>query len=510
MKKKQLITLGVMFVAVILLFAGYSITKNINDKKNEAESEAENEEADTIPVYDIDTDKVTEISYSSDLGSLEITKEGGSWFEKETEVPMSEGMVQSMLDAIGSVVAIRVIEDNSESLSDYGLDKPVLTYTVTMEDKSTYNFSFGSKLQTETDAYYAVLDSPTKVYSVAANYFTPFYVEPTEMIEIEDENLVNTDNITKFAVRRGDKLNFAASYVGSKEGGSAYYTWQIDEPYDNVMADTDRLNEALSKISNLIYDRCIEYDAKKLGKYGLDEPEAVIEVEYYDVKAVEDASDNDSASSDTSASEESDEAEAEATPVPEEMREYSTFTLNVGDMFTDGEDQYYYVKPEDSDSVYRMSITDIDIITSLTAYELADHCIYTVLADQLTGYEIEYEGEHIVVERKKESDAEDAADEYYVNGKKVETEGLLTLYSAAYLLTTSGEADDEVATPDAKPVLTLTYHTIGGKDDVVKYIPYDGDNFYQVNKNGTDYFLTDKRGIDDLISRYQSYMKELK
>lgn len=508
MKKRQLITLGVMLAAVVLLFAGYSITKNYNEEKDAAKAEEEEKEneAATIPVYEIDTEKVAEISLSSELGSLDMVKKDGGWVKKDSDVPMSDEAVKLMLDAIGDVVAIRVIEENAESLADYGLDKPSLTYNVTMEDKSTYNFKFGMNLQTSTDAYYALLDSPNKVYSVSANYFSPFYIEPDTMTMIEDENLVNTDNLTRFSVRKGDKVSFAVSYVGSKEDTSSYYTWQIDEPYDNVMADTDRLKEAIAKIETLQYDRCIEYGAKKLAKYGLDDPQTVIDIEYYDVKEVNDG-EADKNSEETS---EEQSAEAAATPVPEELREYSTYTLNVGKMFTDGEDKYYYVKPEDSDNVYRMSITNIDIITSLTAYELADHCIYTVLADQLTGYEIDYEGEHIVVERKKESDAKDAVDEYYVNGKKVETEALLTLYSAAYLLTISGEADSEVSKPDAKPVLTITYHTNAGKDDVVKYIPYDGDNFYQVNKNGTDYFLTDKRGVDDLISRYRSYMKDLK
>ena len=36
MKKRQLITLGVMLAAVVLLFAGYSITKNYNEEKDAA------------------------------------------------------------------------------------------------------------------------------------------------------------------------------------------------------------------------------------------------------------------------------------------------------------------------------------------------------------------------------------------------------------------------------------------------------------------------------------------
>ena len=82
------------------------------------------------------------------------------------------------------------------------------------------------------------------------------------------------------------------------------------------------------------------------------------------------------------------------------------------------------------------------------------------------------------------------------------------MYSAAYLLTFTGEADETKVQDDADPVLKITYHTNAGKDVVIKYLPYDGDNFYQVVKDGMNYFLTDKRGIDDLISRYENYLTE--
>ena len=57
-------------------------------------------------------------------------------------------------------------------------------------------------------------------------------------------------------------------------------------------------------------------------------------------------------------------------------------------------------------------------------------------------------------------------------------------------------------------MLTITYHTNAGEDVVVKYLTYGNENFYQVDNNGVDYFLTDKRGIDDLVSRYETFISD--
>ena len=504
MKRKQFVTLIIMIAAIVLLAAGYTAVMNMNSDNADVDDDGQQEEeVKTIHLFEINADDVIGISYSCDLGSLDMTKESGMWLQKGTSVPINDEQVSVMLDAVNDVVAIREIEDGAGNLGEYGLENPSMQYTITMSDNTTHIFKFGLKLQTQIEGYYALIDSSDKVYSVAANYFDPFHKSLEEMIAIEDEINISVDNVTKFGVTTNKGLNFAASYVGDEIEENTYYTWRIDEPYDNVMADTDSLKEILANLANLKYESCVAYSEEDMSQYGLEKPFATLSLEYYEVTGVETPETGDEMPETGDEAQGTDE-QAYATPVPEEMRVYSTYALNIGDSYSEGEDKGYYVNPEGSSNVYRMDSMYIDALTGFTSFSLADPCIYTVLVDQMTGYEIEYEGEKIVVERKQENEE----DVYYVNGKKVEKEGILTLFSAAYLLTFSGEADDEKAELDSKPVLKITYHTNGGKDDVVKYIPYDGDNFYQVDKNGINYFLTDKRGIDDLISRYKTYMKE--
>lgn len=498
MKKKELVTIIVMIVLVVVLVVGYILAKNMNESKKKAKEEEEATQTELIDLYDLNADDIDVIKITNDMSSFEMVKEGEVFYQKDTQIPLKSEDTDYMVNNIINIDAIRTIEENAEKLSVYGLDEPSLQYTISMKDGTTYDLKFGSKLQTSVEAYYAIVDETNTVYSVAANYYEPFYVSFEEITAIDDEVYINIENITKFSVSKSDGTEFSVAYVDDDFEGSDYYKWEIQEPYKNVLVDTDSLNEIINSLSNMAYNSCVSYDCNDMAEYGLDNPAARIDVEFYDVKS--EATDNENAGENAGESAE----EAEATPVPEDMRSYSTFILNIGSRYTEGENSGYYVNPEGSSSVYRVDATVIETITGFTPYSIADHCIYTILADQLTGYDIEYEGEKISVERKTEDDA----DVYYVNGKKVETENLLRLFSAAYLLTYSGEADKEKATPDEDAVLTLTYYRNNGQTDVVKYIPYDGNDFYQVDNRGVNYFLTDKRGIDDLIRRYKEYMEE--
>ena len=85
-------------------------------------------------------------------------------------------------------------------------------------------------------------------------------------------------------------------------------------------------------------------------------------------------------------------------------------------------------------------------------------------------------------------------------------ETFLSPYSLAYLLEYSGKADNKVKPKSSKPVLTIVYHE-NNRDVTVRYLPYDGINFYRVEKNGMDYFLVDKLSVDDIIKKFKGIEK---
>ncbi len=54
--------------------------------------------------------------------------------------------------------------------------------------------------------------------------------------------------------------------------------------------------------------------------------------------------------------------------------------------------------------------------------------------------------------------------------------------------------------------MTIVFHE-EKRDVTVRYLPYDGTNFYRVDKDGMDYFLVDKRSVDDVAAAFGSLLE---
>ena len=158
--------------------------------------------------------------------------------------------------------------------------------------------------------------------------------------------------------------------------------------------------------------------------------------------------------------------------------------------------------------------------------------MYSVLATSIDGYDVTYGNTTLKVTRQaieEKSDSsptatpdgetgtavENAANKnqkniWTLNGKTIDEKDendFLTPYSTAYLLEYSEKAEgDNVKPKSNKPVLTIVYHE-EKRDVTVKYLPYDGTNFYRVDKNGMDYFLVDKLQVDDIIEKFKGIEK---
>ena len=138
MKKKQVISIVIMLGLVVILALGYVFAKNYKDKKSEEEAAKEEAESETIDIYDIDTEKVVKISVANGSGSFDMVLKDDAWVQEGTDVPMNTENVQSMLDAVADVDAIKVISDDGNNLAEYGLDAPQMSYTITMSDGTQY------------------------------------------------------------------------------------------------------------------------------------------------------------------------------------------------------------------------------------------------------------------------------------------------------------------------------------------------------------------------------------
>lgn len=529
-KKKNLVTLlSLCAILVVCLVLYFVIPKGTTktDTANSTDAAGQNTDQDNKNSIGIDSLAADQIE------TVMLKKKGKKvWSLKQQEktwilsgrenAPVDQELIKAILGNVDPVTATQKFEAKTEDLSAYGLDKPSLTICIKMRDGKEYNYDIGSEVPKSDLGYYGKKASGTELYCLDPALVKAFDVPETSLIKMDSLPEIEADYLTSISVNNQKGKNFAAKKVSDREKVDFYSNWNITAPYDKPLATSQlEWNKVLNHFTALSYEEMVEYDSRNLKKYGLQNPNSQITVKYYvpmkgytpTVTATPNANLSVTSSKET------------AYVIPDEKREYKTLRLCVGKK----DKESYFVCEKGKKNVYKMNADMVENMTGLDAYTNMDHCVYSVLATSIKGYDVTYGGKTLKVTRKtvsktgtesspsptkapeKEGSAvENAKDKsvknsWTLNGKKIpedkESE-FLNPYSLAYLLEYSERADDSVKPKDKEPVLTIVYHE-EKRDVTVKYLPYDGINFYRVNKNGMDYFLVDKLLVDDVIEKFK-------
>ena len=162
MKKKGL-PLFIALVCLFVLCAGYVCLIKYNDKQEKADS------ADTITVLNLKADDVSKIAYEIDGEKVSFTKDADKWtLDSDASFEADADKVTSLISSITSMTATRKIEDVSD-LSEYGLDAPGQTVTLTDADGNETTICWGSNNATTGDDYVYCTDDDKVVYTVASS-----------------------------------------------------------------------------------------------------------------------------------------------------------------------------------------------------------------------------------------------------------------------------------------------------------------------------------------------------
>ncbi len=179
-QKKQFI---VVLILLIVAVAAYLLLHVYNDKK-EAKEEAE-EDADTITITDFDTDDVTAFSYQLNGETLSFAKDGDNWlYDGDTSLDLDEDSITSMLLAVSNLTTEEALEEY-DSLSDYGLDTPSNTITVTTAD-GTITLLAGNQNEI-TNSYYMMTGDSDTVYLISTDLNSTFGSAVDDLIAEEEE-----------------------------------------------------------------------------------------------------------------------------------------------------------------------------------------------------------------------------------------------------------------------------------------------------------------------------------
>ncbi|MDR6883425.1 DUF4340 domain-containing protein [Bacillus sp. 3255] len=126
---------------------------------------------------------VQSLSLKTEAQEIELSRTDSGWeMKKPAAVPMNTNQVDSWLDMLGLVQSTKVVEESAGNLANYGLDKPLETYRVTLKDGSKKGISVGTALPIEGFSYVQVEGSPA-VYQVSDQSLSSLNKTPVDFAD---------------------------------------------------------------------------------------------------------------------------------------------------------------------------------------------------------------------------------------------------------------------------------------------------------------------------------------
>ena len=498
MKKKSVNLITAVGVLVVLSGAYVGVKAYV--AKQEA-ADAESAEEENPEIISIASADVKSIKFVIDKKEVTFEKDGDSWVKSdETDFPVDQDKIDTLVSSMNSIKAERTLE-NVEDASEYELDQPENTITVTTEDGETTVIQLGMENDSTSQEYIDLNEDSSTVYVVSNSTFSSFKGTLYDFAKSGVFPTVDSSTVSKVSVEGKD-----SSYVVEKDENNF---WNITDDGETEKADSAKATSLASALSSMAYASYVNYNCAEdeLSQYGLDKPYAEITVDYQEKVEKESTDDENEAEngaeevsevsgnekqtdekvdSETDGNENPDEdvdvadtEDSEEESEPETEMVDRELVIQVGDQSSDGG---RYVRVNDSNEIYTISEDSLDTFLGKTNADFWDLTVSYLSVNNLDTLDVNYgEKDYIVnVSREtsedenvetsdNETEDEDTTDNTssdVANGNDVEG-------NAADDNTSSGDLTDEdtentddsssTASTTSSTSVTLSY-TLNGKD----------------------------------------------
>lgn len=271
MKKKSVNLITAVGVLVVLSGA-YVGVKTYVAKQEAADTEsAEEENPEIISIASAD---VKSIKFVIDKKEVTFEKDGDSWVKSdETGFPVDQDKIDTLVSSLNSIKAERTLE-NVEDASEYELDQPDNTITVTTEDGETTVIQLGVENDSTSQEYIDLNKDSSTVYVVSNSTFSSFEGTLYDFAKSGVFPTVDSSTVSKISVDGKD-----SSYVVEKDENNF---WNITGNGETEKADSAKATSLASALSSMAYSSYVNYNCAEdeFSQYGLDKPYAEITVCY--------------------------------------------------------------------------------------------------------------------------------------------------------------------------------------------------------------------------------------
>ena len=286
MKKKSVNLITAVGVLVVLSGAYVGVKAYV--AKQEA-ADAESAEEENPEIISIASADVKSIKFVIDKKEVTFEKDGDSWVKSdETDFPVDQDKIDTLVSSMNSIKAERTLE-NVEDASEYELDQPENTITVTTEDGETTVIQLGMENDSTSQEYIDLNKDSSTVYVVSNSTFSSFKGTLYDFAKSGVFPTVDSSTVSKISVEGKD-----SSYVVEKDENNF---WNITDDGETEKADSAKATSLASALSSMAYASYVNYNCAEdeLSQYGLDKLYAEITVDYQEEVEKESADDKNEA-----------------------------------------------------------------------------------------------------------------------------------------------------------------------------------------------------------------------
>ena len=515
MKKKSVKLVAAVGVLVVLSGA-YVGVKTYVAKQDAKETESEEENDETKEIVSISSDDVKSIKFIIDKKEVTFEKDGDTWIKNdESEFPVDQDKLDTLAGSFSSVTAERTLE-NVEDVSEYELDQPENTITITTEDGETTVIQVGMENDSTSQEYIELNNDSSTVYVVGSTTFQSFEGGLYDFAKSGTFPTVDSSTVTKVSVTGPED----AYTVEEDENNFWNVTGTTGGTEETAKADSAKATSLTSALSSMAYASFVNYNCtdEELSQYGLTKPYATITADYQeevekdssDSENEAETGDNDATeasieedSTDSETTEKSSETEASAedaenatdgteteanaeetestsdssetesdtnTESAEETEEETTemvdrqLVIEIGDQSSDGG---RYVRVNGSNEIYTISEDSLDTFIGKTDVDFWDMTVSYLSVNNLDSLKVDYKNSEYTVNVSRETsededaeEAEDTADENATDETSDEDSDVTSTTTDGSDATDSTGSTDSTASTAS---VTLSYDLDGQK-----------------------------------------------
>lgn len=465
-RSKRLI--GLLGILGITCVATYGITKYEEEKELIKNS-------DEI-ILELDSEKVTALSWEYDEEHLAFHKDENWYWDEDETFPVDEEKIMDMLDMFESF-GVSFVIDEVEDYAQYGLDDPMCTIRVETETE-TYKLELGDYSTMDSERYVTLGDG--KVYLVQKDPFDTFERTISDMILHDEIPPVSEAEEILFTGAEETRIFYEKN---SDKTYGDYDVYFMEQGEESLPLDTPTMNDYLRTIRNLNPKEYVTYNAteEELSTYGMTEPELTISLTY------------------TAEDEETEEESAETFVLhvsrnPEELEREK----KEGSEDTE-EEINAYARIGESPIIYKISDEDYKALTAVSYNDLRHKEVLTASFKNINQIDISLEDADYTITTEGNSEGR----RYFYNEEELE----IGTFQSALTVLEAEEFTDEMPTEKKEIDLVIHLDDPNYPEVNVELYRYDGNQCMAV-VDGNPVSLVKRSQVVDLIEAVYAVVLE--